>query len=224
MKELLDDERIKIAILAFIAGVILAFIVYPRPEQETVYKFETKVETDTVYKEIKDTVYIPKTKIKTEVLRDTILVDYKPIIKSFSATTPFEYGKTYVSGEVLGEVLKMTVTNDFKIPTVTNTITNTETKTIVQKPKGIYIGAGISFSFVFIIRIIFVPLLCRSDTLFNCFSSSYLSEIDGIPFTLVFGRMVYNYVSFGSFTTVFGSFVNYMLFSTSFHLHLTTIL
>lgn len=144
MKELLDDERIKIAILAFIAGVILAFIVYPRPEQETVYKFETKMETDTVYKEIKDTVYIPKTKIKTELLRDTILVDYKPTINSFSTITPFEYGKTYVSGEVLGEVLKMTVTNDFKIPTVTNTITNTETKTIIQKPKGIYVGAGIN--------------------------------------------------------------------------------
>ena len=38
----------------------------------------------------------------------------------------------------------MTATNDYKIPVVTNTITNTETKTIVQKPKGIYLGAGIN--------------------------------------------------------------------------------
>jgi hypothetical protein len=144
MKQLLDDERIRIAILAFIAGVILAFIVYPKPEAEEVYRFSTRTETDTVYKEIRDTVYIPKNKIKTEVLRDTILVDHKPTIKSFSTTTPFEYGNTYVSGEVLGDVLKMSVTNDFKIPTVTNTITNTETKTIIQKPKGIYIGASIN--------------------------------------------------------------------------------
>jgi hypothetical protein len=144
MKEILDDERIRIAILAFMAGVILAFIVYPKPEVEEVYRFSTVTETDTVYKEIKDTVYVPKTSIKTKVLRDTILVDHKPTIKSFSTTTPFEYGKTYVSGEVLGEVLKMTVTNDFKIPTVTNTITNTETRTIVEKPKGIYIGASIN--------------------------------------------------------------------------------
>ena len=144
MKELLDDERIRIAILAFMAGVILAFIVYPKPEAEEVYRFSTRTETDTVYKEIKDTVYVPKMWIKTQVLRDTILVDYKPSIKSFSATTPFEYGNTYVSGEVLGDVLKMSVTNDFKIPTVTNTITNTETKTIIQKPKGIYIGASIN--------------------------------------------------------------------------------
>jgi hypothetical protein len=38
----------------------------------------------------------------------------------------------------------MTATNDFKIPVVTNTITNTETKTIVQKAKGIYLGAGVN--------------------------------------------------------------------------------
>jgi len=144
MKQLLDDERIRIAILAFMAGVILAFIVYPKPEAEEVYRFSTVTETDTVYKEIRDTVYVPKMWIKTQVLRDTILVDYKPSIKSFSATTPFEYGNTYVNGEVLGDVLKMSVTNDFKIPTITNTVTNTETKTIIQKPKGIYIGASIN--------------------------------------------------------------------------------
>jgi hypothetical protein len=144
MKELLDDERIKIATLSFLAGLILAFIIYPKPEQETIYKFETVTKTDTLILEVKDTVYIPKNKIKTQVLRDTILINNKPNIKAFSTTTPFEYGNTYVSGEVLGEVLKMSVTNDFKIPTVTNTITNTETKNIVQKPKGFYLGVGVN--------------------------------------------------------------------------------
>ena len=139
-----DTQKIQIAILAFFAGVILTFIIYPKPDAEEVYRFTTRTETDTVYKEIKDTVYIPKKEIKTEVLRDTILVDYKPTIKSFSTSTPFEYGNTYVNGEVLGEVLKMNVTNDFKIPVVTNTITNTETKTIIKKSKGIYLGANIS--------------------------------------------------------------------------------
>jgi len=144
MKEMLDDERIRIAILAFIAGVILAFIVYPRPEQETVYKFETKVESDTIYTRIVDTVYVPKMRIKSQILRDTVLIDYKPKISLFKTSIPSEYGSTHVSGEVLGEVLKMTATNDFKIPVVTNTITNTETKTIVQKAKGIYLGAGVN--------------------------------------------------------------------------------
>ena len=144
MKQLLDNERIRIAIISFLIGVLLAFVIFPRPESETVYKFETVTKTDTLIVELKDTVYVPKTKIKTQVLRDTILIDFKPQISQFNASFPFEYGSTNVSGEVLGEVLKMTATSDFKIPVVTNTITNTETKTIVQKPKGIYLGAGVN--------------------------------------------------------------------------------
>jgi hypothetical protein len=138
------DQRIQIAILAFLGGVILAFVVYPIPEVETVYKFETVTKTDTLIVEVKDTVYVPKNKIKTEVLRDTVLINFKPKISLFKTSIPSEYGSTHVSGEVLGEVLKMTATNDFKIPVVTNTITNTETRTIIQKPKGIYLGAGVN--------------------------------------------------------------------------------
>jgi hypothetical protein len=144
MRQLLDDERKRIAIISFLIGVLLAFVIFPRPEQETVYKFESVTNTDTLIVEVKDTVYVPKTKIKTEVLRDTILIDFKPKISQFNASFPFEYGSTNVSGEVLGEVLKMTATSDFKIPVVTNTITNTETKTIVEKPKGIYLGASVN--------------------------------------------------------------------------------
>ena len=138
------DQRIQIAILSFIAGVILAFIVLPKPETEEVYRFTTVTETDTLFVDKVSTVYIPKTSIKTEVLRDTILIDFKPQISLFETIFPFEYGSTKVSGEVLGEVLKMTATSDYQIPVVTNTITNTETRTIIEKPKGIYLGAGIN--------------------------------------------------------------------------------
>jgi predicted RNase H-related nuclease YkuK (DUF458 family) len=138
------DHRIQISLISFLAGLILAFVIYPKPEEETVYKFETKVETDTIYTRIVDTIYISKNKIKTEVLRDTVLIDYKPKISLFQTSIPSEYGSTHVSGEVLGEVLKMIATNDFKIPVVTNTITNTETKTIIKKAKGIYLGAGVN--------------------------------------------------------------------------------
>jgi hypothetical protein len=140
----MEDQRIKIAITSFLAGIILAFIFMPKPETEEVYRFTTVTETDTLFVDKVSTVYIPKTSIKTEVLRDTILIDFKPQISLFETTIPFEYGNTYLSGEVLGEVLKMTATNDYKIPVVTNTITNTETKTIIEKPKGIYLGAGVN--------------------------------------------------------------------------------
>jgi hypothetical protein len=144
MKKLLDDERIRIAIIAFLIGVVLTFIIFPKPEQETVYKFQTVTKTDTLFVTYTDTVYLPKTRIKTQVLRDTILIDFKPKISQFNASFPFEHGSTSVSGEVLGEVLKISATNDYKIPVVTNTITNTETKTIIQKPKGIYLGASVN--------------------------------------------------------------------------------
>jgi hypothetical protein len=139
-----DNQKINIAILAFLAGVILAFMLFPRPEQETVYKFETKVKSDTIYTRVVDTVYVPKKWIKSQILRDTILLDYQPKISLFKASIPSEYGNTHLSGEVLGEVLKMTATNDFKIPVVTNTITETKTETIIKKPKGIYLGAGVN--------------------------------------------------------------------------------
>jgi hypothetical protein len=139
-----DNQKIKIATLAFLAGILVAYIFFPKTESETVYKFETVTKTDTLIVEVKDTVYVPKNKIKTEFLRDTVLIDFKPQISLFKTSIPSEYGSTNVSGEVLGEVLKMTATNDFKIPVVTNTITNTETRTIIQKPKGIYLGAGVN--------------------------------------------------------------------------------
>jgi hypothetical protein len=140
----MEDKKIQIAIISFLVGAILTLLVYPKPEAEEVYKFTTVTKSDTVFVDKVSTVYIPKKEIKTQVLRDTILVDHTPTINAFSSTTPFEYGNTYVNGEVLGEVLKMSVTNDFKIPVVTNTVTNTETRTIIQKPKGIYLGAGVN--------------------------------------------------------------------------------
>lgn len=144
MRKLLDDERIRIATISFLIGVILAFVVYPKQEIESVYKKKVEVKTDTLYVTLKDTIYIPKTKIKTQIVRDTVLIDFKPKISRFETSFPFEYGSTKVSGEVLGEVLKMTATNDYKLPVVTNTITETKTETILVKPKGIYLGAGVN--------------------------------------------------------------------------------
>jgi hypothetical protein len=139
-----ENQKIQIATVSFLAGVVLTFLVYPKPEAEEIYRFTTVSQIDTLFVTSTDTVHIPKKEIKTEVIRDTILVDFKPTIKAFETTFPFEYGSTKVSGEVLGEVLKMTAVNDYTIPVVTNTITNTETKTIIKKSKGVYLGANVN--------------------------------------------------------------------------------
>jgi hypothetical protein len=141
---MIESEKTKIAALFFLMGAIVAIILFPKKEIETVYKTKIDRLTDTIYITSKDTIYIQKTRIKTQVLRDTILIDFKPKIKAFETTFPFDYGSTKVSGEVLGEVLKMTAVNDYTLPVVTNTITETKTETIVVKPKGIYLGAGIN--------------------------------------------------------------------------------
>ena len=141
---MIDQEKSKVAAVSFFIGAMVAIILFPKKEIETVYKTKTDRLTDTLYITNKDTIYIPKTRIKTQVLRDTILIDSKPKIRAFQTTFPSTYGSTKVSGEVLGEVLKMTAVNDYKIPVVNNTITETKTETIVVKPKGIYLGAGIN--------------------------------------------------------------------------------
>lgn len=135
------DNRISVAIVSAIAGAfILYWFFWPDIETKTEI-VETRT-TDTVFVTVRDTVRIEQ--VKHEYLRDTILIDFKPQIKAFKASAPFLYGNTYVSGEVLGEVIKMDISNDFKIPTVTNTITRTETNTIVKKPRALYIGAGVN--------------------------------------------------------------------------------
>jgi len=141
---MMESEKTKVAAIFFLFGAIVAIILFPKKEIETVYKTTTKTETDTIYVSYTDTVYIPKNKIKTQVIRDTVLIDSRPKISLFQTTFPFDYGSTKVSGEVLGEVLKMTAVNDYTLPVVTNTITETKTEKVVVKPKGVYLGAGIN--------------------------------------------------------------------------------
>jgi len=140
----MENERTKIAAIFFLLGVIVSVILFPKKEIETIYKTTTEIKTDTLFVDKLETIEVPKIKIKTQVLRDTILIEYKPKISLFETTFPSTYGSTKVSGEVLGEVLKMTAINDYSLPVVTNTITEVKTESIVQKPKGIYLGASIN--------------------------------------------------------------------------------
>jgi hypothetical protein len=141
---MIDEEKTKIAAISFFAGIILALILFPKKEIETIYKTTIKTKTDTMYLVTRDTIRLTKTQIKKEILRDTIVSNYKPKISLFTASFPFENGSTKVTGEVLGEVLKMSAINDYSIPVVINTTTIDKLSTIEVKPKGIYLGAGVN--------------------------------------------------------------------------------
>jgi hypothetical protein len=118
-----------------------------KPESETIIEYKETIKSDTVYITVEDTVYLDRWKIKHEYLRDTILIDYEPKINAFTATFPLLYGNAVLQGEVLGEVLKTSLTTYFKIPQVTNTITKEKNTTIIKKPTGIYAVGGVNSNF-----------------------------------------------------------------------------
>ena len=137
------NGKIHIAIISAIIGALICYWLL-KPEIEVKTEIKETIKTDTVFITLRDTIRINRTEIKHEYLRDTILIDFKPKISLFKTSKSFLYGNTHISGEVLGEVLKMDITNDFKIPQVTNTITRTEKTTIKEKPKGFYLGLGVN--------------------------------------------------------------------------------
>jgi hypothetical protein len=134
-----------------ILGFVLGLLVYGwflKPESETIIEYKESIKSDTVYVVQKDTVTLYRDKIVHEYLRDTILLtSWKPSIKAFRAVYPVLYGNVHLSGEVLGEVLKTSITTDFKLPQITNTITKEKTTTIIKKPTGFYAVGGFNSDF-----------------------------------------------------------------------------
>ena len=130
-------------IVSFVAGGFLMYLLFfPKISVEYTEKIVTT--TDTVFVTVKDTIFIEKNKIEQRIVRDTILVDYRPHIRAFKTLYPSLYGNVSVSGEVLGEVLSMGITADFKIPTITNSIVTTKTTTKTKTPNDLYVGASIN--------------------------------------------------------------------------------
>ena len=134
-------------IVFLIAGLILGYIFFSWLDKDSVIiETVTETKTDTVYQTVSDTIYITKSEIKHEVIRDTVLIEpIQPQIKAFTALKPFLHGNVSINGEVLGEVLKIDIVTDFKIPTITNTIHTKET--IIKKPSGLFLTAGVSNNF-----------------------------------------------------------------------------
>ena len=134
-------------IIIGLLGLIVGFLLCDWMSRDSVeVKTITTVETDTVYSHSVDTVFLSSKEIIQEVIRDTVLMEpFQPQIKAFRASKPFLHGNVYVSGEVLGEVIKIDVTNDFKIPSITNTITTNNTE--IKKPSGLFLTAGVNSNF-----------------------------------------------------------------------------
>ena len=132
-------------IVSAIIGILIGLFLYDLflvPEVKTKVEIRTETKTDTIYFSYVDTVYIDK--IKHEFIRDTIIEDYKPKIQAFSSDFRTLYGNASVTGSVLGEVLNISLKNDFRIPTVTNTITTEKTVTNTVIRNGLFVGGSIN--------------------------------------------------------------------------------
>ena len=156
---------------AVVVGVIIGIILsYQFRKEKFITKTVTEIKTDTIYVELRDTIRLTKTEIHQEYIRDTVLINFKPQIKAFTTSKPFLYGNTRIKGEVLGEVLKMDIYNDLKIPTVTNTITNT--RTIIKNPNGLYFGKIVGSNLGIGISVDFI----RNKTVFS-YNNDYRNKI-----------------------------------------------
>jgi len=132
-------------ILAAIIGVIIGLLLYDFflvPEVITKVNIVETIKSDTVYVTQRDTIKIRDVKYVYE--RDTIIENYQPKIRGFKEFYPTMYGDVWVTGQVIGELRYVDISHDFKIPTVTNTITKEKTVTNTVLSKGIYIGSGVN--------------------------------------------------------------------------------
>lgn len=136
------------------------------PEITTKKVVETVYETDTTYQHYKekyrmdsiksialhDSIGYYKKKYSQKLKEGNVIIIEEPKknepfsapLRRFTGQRPFLYGNTFFSTVVAGELLEIDITNDFKIPTITNTITTKETITRTVYSKGLYLGGGVN--------------------------------------------------------------------------------
>lgn len=137
-------------LIPFAIGVVIGLLVYEKflkPETETITIVKETIVTDTIFQTVKEAVYIPQERLKYVYLRDTVINDTPLQIRAYNGFEPTLYGNIGYQSEVAGEMLNMRLFHDLSIPNVTNTITRETTKTIIQKPSGIYATGGINSNF-----------------------------------------------------------------------------
>lgn len=149
------DNRIIYASIGIIIGFALAFLFFKPEIIEKVEVIET-VRTDTVYQTVRDTIKLTRDRINHVYLRDTIIKEQVFNLNRFNGLEPTLFGDVSYNGLVAGELLKLNMSTDFNIPNIENTITRTETKTVVQKPKGLYGTGGVNSSFEYSVGVMYL--------------------------------------------------------------------
>ncbi|WP_114752281.1 hypothetical protein [Pleomorphovibrio marinus] len=143
------DNRI-ITLFSFLACVVMGFAicwVFFKPNYIENIEIVEDIQIDTVYLEYRDTIFIPQDSLIFEYIRDTVILDITYPINRYRGLEATLFGDIGYNALVAGSLLNLELTPNWSIPQIENTITRTETRTIIQKPKGLYLEGGISSQF-----------------------------------------------------------------------------
>jgi hypothetical protein len=90
--------------------------------------------------------YLSKIPPEIIIVHDSVFIDkpfYAPL-RRFKGSQPFLYGNTTYNALVAGEMLNISLENDFRIPQINYTIERDRKVSRTVKPRGLYVGGSVS--------------------------------------------------------------------------------
>jgi len=153
------------SIINIAIGLILGLLIYRTffyPEFTERVEVVERVTVDSTYFEYKEKYdsiasiridlsdsiekYLSKIPPEIIIVHDSVFIDkpfYAPL-RRFKGSQPFLYGNTTYNALVAGEMLNISLENDFRIPQINYTIERDRKVSRTVKPRGLYVGGSVS--------------------------------------------------------------------------------
>ena len=147
--------RILTHILTALIGAVILYSFFWPSITEKIEVVES-VKTDTVYIEHRDSIFIPVERLVYEHVRDTVIMERNYPINRYKGLEATLFGDIGYNALVAGKMLNLTLTPNFSVPKVTNTINRTETRTFIKRPKGLYGVGGVGSDFNYSVGAIYL--------------------------------------------------------------------
>ncbi len=157
--------NLKIIIPVSVAvGIFLGLVIYekfllPEIEESTVVTEKETIDTtfndvagtiqfDSLrYQSLSDSIDYYRSLYEEELGNIKIVKENEPFsapLRTYSGFEPTLYGNIGYNAVVAGKMLDMTITNDLRLPTITNTVTTEKVVTQTRDLRGLYAGASAS--------------------------------------------------------------------------------
>lgn len=142
-----------------IGAALYAFFMQPKIVESIVIKTETRTDTvytkhveripfpDLAYLSLEDSIEHYRNLYEEELANIKIVKENEPFsapLRTYSGFEPTLYGNIGYNAVVAGKMIDMTITNDLRLPTITNTVTTEKVVTQTRDLRGLYAGASAS--------------------------------------------------------------------------------